>query len=176
MKSRIFLIFIVLILTVSACSYQEHYSELPHVAFKQLILKDTIDALDNPVKHATLVFRLTDGDGNIGLTDSDTVAPYLSNCYLTQFEYIDGQAVEVELAAPYNFRIPYVKPQGQNKLLEADILIDLDFSSYSGHYLYDSILFDFYVYDRSLNQSNIGVSPAFQLDTVGYFPEILPTE
>jgi len=179
MKLRIFLFFISLILALSACSLHETYPELPQVSFKQIMLKDTTDALNNK-KLLQLTFRLIDGNGDMGLKKSDTISPFVDeyhyNCYVTMFEYINGQPVEVQLAAPFNYRIPYIEPQGQNKLLKADILLDLDFTKYDGEYLYDSVMFEFFVYDRSLNQSNIAVTPVVKLDTVGYFPEIVLPE
>ncbi len=175
---RIFVPIIATLLTIfTSCSLQEQQPEEPQVTFYQIVLKDTVDALDNPVKRVKLIFNLIDGDGDMGLADSDTTEPYTGiyhyNCYVNLYEYIDGEAVEADIEAPFNFRIPDIEPQGQNKLLKAEVQLDMDFSTYNGQYLFDSILFDFFVYDKSLKKSNTASTSVIKLDTIGYFPEYL---
>ncbi len=176
MKIKLPAVFLVLLILLSACPGPEEYPVIPEISFKSVILSDTADALGNPIKKMQLVFFVVDGDGNIGYNEWDTIPPYVGeyryNCHTTLYEYIDGEIVEAEVEAPYNFRIPYVEPQGQNKLLEADIYLDMDFTTAGGGGLaYDSILFDFYIYDRALNKSNVEQTPIIYLDTLGIFTE-----
>lgn len=173
-KKYIGFLLILLLLFLGACPGPEYYPNEPEVNFKKVVLTDSFDALGNKVKRLTLVFNVVDGNGDIGLREQDTISPFVGeyryNCYTTLYEKIDGELVPAELSAPYNFRIPYVEPQGQNKLLKADIYLDMDFTVYgNGELLYDSIAFDFFIYDRSLNQSNIDKTPVIYLDTTGYF-------
>jgi len=163
-------IFAVLLFALSACPRPVEYPVIPEISFKEFILQDTSDALGNSVKKLQLVFHVVDGDGNIGLTEADTAPPFDYNFYATLYEKKNGNISEIATEAPYYYRIPDIEPLGQNKLLTADIYVDMDFSADRyGDFKFDSILYDFYIYDKTLNQSNIERSPAIKLDTVGVF-------
>lgn len=169
--------FFVVLGILTACPKPQQYPNEPEIEFEQVELKDSVDLLGNTNKIYKLKFGITDGDGNIGLEESDTTgiyAPdslYSNNLFTTLYEVINGDTIKVDSSKQRNFRVPYVQPQGQNKTLIADIFININFSyNGDGNLPYDSILFDFYIVDRDLNKSNIQKTPVLKLDTVGIFP------
>ena len=181
LKNIIFLsILILLIIIFSACPTPQQYPIIPQLTFKQVILSDTVDLLGNDVKIFKLRFGIIDGDGNIGLKDSDTSGVYHpdslynKNLFTILFEIINGDTVEVAPEKQRNFRVPYVEPEGQNKTLIAEIYIDIEFTyQQSGELPYDSVMYNFYIFDRDLNKSNTEKTLAIKLDTIGIFPPVL---
>ncbi len=177
----LFILFTFSILAFAACPKPQEYSYIPEIEFKQVKLFDSNDTLGNPEKTYRLTFGLTDGDGNIGLDEGDTIgididSLYVNNVLTKMFELKGGDTIIADSLGNYNFRIPNIEPIGQNKVLIADVLIDWTFPYYADTLLYDSILFEFYVIDRELNKSNIVKTPVLYLDTVGEFPKILNNE
>lgn len=173
-------ILIIIIAIITACPTPQKYSEIPEIKFKQIILFDTIDDpdLQNPVKGYKLRFGLTDGDGNIGLNADDTIgieidSLYINNFFSILYEIKTADTIVVDSFKGYNFRIPYVQPQGQNKVLIADVFIDMTFAYHQDTLTYDSVMFEFYIIDRDLNKSNTEKTLAIKLDTIGIFPPVL---
>ena len=155
---KIVLIFLIFSGIFSSCEKPERYPDTPKITFESFTIKDTIDLLDNPVKLGNLVFSFIDGDGDIGLMESDTLPPYDTSgiyyhyLFLTLYEKIDGEFQEVNLAFPLNYRVPYAVAEGQNKTLKGEIKIDL---IYNLPVPYDTIKYIFFLVDRALNHSNI---------------------
>ncbi|HBF87741.1 MAG TPA: hypothetical protein DDX39_03780 [Bacteroidales bacterium] len=140
-----------------SCKAPEVYPDEPEITFKEIIVKDTSDLL-NDIKMVKIIFSLIDGNGDIGLDESDTIAPYNQgsiyyyNLYVSFFEKHDGIFEEItDLQVPYYYRIPNVSKEGQNKTLKADIQVDID---YLYPIKYDTVYYEIYIYDRALNQSN----------------------
>ena len=154
---KIVLIFLIFSGIFSTCEKPVQYPETPQIKFESFTIKDTIDLLDNPVKLGNLVFSFIDGDGDIGLMESDTLPPYdtsgiyYHNLFLTMHEKIDGEFQEVNLAFPLNYRVPYAVAEGQNKTLKGEIKIDL---TYNLPVPYDTIKYIFFLVDRALHHSN----------------------
>ncbi len=119
-----------------------------------------------------VTISFTDGDGDIGLNENDTLAPYAPNTYfyynmyLEYFEMMDGQWVRGTTdpngenfptadSITFAFRLEDITPIGQNKALKGDIQITLEpfyFNINSNHS--DSIKYEIVLIDRSLNVSN----------------------
>ena len=178
-KSLPFIVIIFVSAILIACPNPKKYSEIPEIEFRQVVLKDTVDGLGNNVKLFKLIFGITDGDGNIGFRDDET--PYIyngdtldNNFFTTLHEVINGDTIEADSSVQRNFRVPYVEPEGQNKTLIAEIIIDIEFSyNQSGELPYDSIFYEFYIVDRELNESNRESTLAVKLDTLGFFPQVI---
>jgi len=168
-------------LIFSACPKPQEYSEIPEIEFKQVILFNSHDTLGNLEKTYKLRFGLVDGDGNIGLEEGDTIginvdSIYINNFITTMFEVKNGDTIVADNTETYNFRIPFIEPQGQNKLLIADVFIEWTFPYYRDTLLFDSVFFEFYIIDRELNKSNIEKTPVLYLDTIGEFPILTEDE
>jgi hypothetical protein len=162
---------------LTACPAPQNYPVEPEITFKNITLSDSVDLLGNQVKQFKLGFHVVDGDGDIGYNDYDTTgvfgkdSEYYYNLFSKLFEVKNGETIEVVEAAPRNYRIPYVQPLGQNTTLIADIFINMDFVYNSSDELpYDSVMFEFYIYDRTLHKSNVEQSIVVKLTENGIFP------
>lgn len=110
-----------------------------------------------------LVISFTDGDGDIGLSDADTVAPYdlatgeYYNLKLDYHEKQNGVWVNMtdSLPLPFYYRIPVITPTGQNTALEGQIAVDLIPTYYNPFSQFDTIKFSMQLLDRALNESNV---------------------
>ncbi len=175
----IIFVLIVFFSILTACPEPKKYPDEPQIQFEQVELKDSTDLLGNKNKVYRLKFGLIDGDGDIGLKESDTSgiynpdSLYSNNLFTTLYEIINGDTLKADSDKQRNFRVPYVQPQGQNTTLIADLFININFSyNQDGNLLYDSIYFDFYIVDRKFNKSNIQSTPVLKLDTTGFFPSL----
>ncbi len=156
-----------------SCEPLVSYPVIPEIKFKSLLIEDSLD-LENPLnskKKFVLTFSLIDGDGDIGIRyDNSTFYPGFEefdnkDLFITIYEKVEGEFVEVPLAFPYNYSLPYLEPEGQDKSLKADILISfqIDYAFYT----YDTLKYSFYVYDRQKHLSNTAETPEIPADTLG---------
>jgi hypothetical protein len=164
MRFLILVIFISFLLLVS-CKKPESYSTTPAISFTEIPIKDTVDGLGNSVKRCVLTFHLIDGDGDIGFQDGDTLYPYqnggeyYNNLIIKMYKFVNGNYFFVdtpELGTPFYFRTKYLEPIGQNKILKCNIFVNLDFNIPA---TWDSVRFDFFMYDRALHKSNTVSTP-----------------
>jgi len=141
-----------------SCRKPEKVSEIPQIKFVDIPIKDTLDDLGNPIRRATLIYTLIDGDGDIGFQAADTIAPYnvgskyYYNIYIDLYKRVQNQQVLIPLQAPFYFRTQYIQPQGINKVLQCTLKVNMDFNLPTD---IDSCEFVFYMYDRAQHQSNI---------------------
>lgn len=157
---QIIVIFITfwLLFNLFSCRKPENISEIPQIKFVDVPIKDTLDKLGNPIRRATLIYTLIDGNGDIGFQPSDTLAPfnpgsiYYYNIYIDLYKKVDNQQVIIPLQAPFYFRTKYIQPQGINKVLQCTLKVDMDFNLPTN---IDSCEFVFYMYDRAQHKSNI---------------------
>lgn len=144
------IIFCILVLCFSCKKSYPDYDDIPAVDFVSAAVFS--DSSDYTVK---FTFTLHDGDGNFGLSEEDTVSPYIDdfqqNFVATAHAIDDGDTNTL----PYNFsyRIPRLREEGDNKFIKADVTID--FTLTKSVFSYDSVFFTYFVYDRDLNKSNI---------------------
>jgi len=158
--SKILIITIIVLLSGLSCKKIESLPEIPSISFKSFMLIDTIDALGNEGKIGELIFDFEDGDGDIGLTQPDSLSADSTNfnLFFTMFSKIDGEFIEVsekDLEAPLNYRIPYIKKEGQNKALKGEIKVDFIYLLFE----YDTFKYSFFIVDRALNKSNVETTP-----------------
>ena len=158
--SKILIITIIVLLSGLSCKKIESLPEIPSISFKSFMLIDTIDALGNEGKIGELIFDFEDGNGDIGLTQPDSLSTDSTNfnLFFTMFSKIDGEFIEVsekDLEAPLNYRIPYIKKEGQNKALKGEIKVDFIYLLFE----YDTFKYSFFIVDRALNKSNVETTP-----------------
>ena len=146
-----------------SCKKPEKYSTIPKISFIDIPVKDTID-FQNHLKRCILTYSLIDGDGDIGYKEGDTLPPYeytgnyYNNVLITFSKMVNGvyHVVDThEIGSYLNFRTKYIESVGQNKTLKCTIYINLDFEI---PVIWDSVKFDFYMYDRALNKSNVATT------------------
>ena len=162
--SKILIITIIVLLSGLSCQKIESLPEIPSISFKSFILKDTTDALGNEGKIGELTFDFEDGDGDIGLTQPDSLSADSTNfnLFFTMFDKIDGEFIEVpenDLEAPLNYRIPYIEKEGQNKALKGEIQVDFIYLLFE----YDTFKYTFFIVDRALHKSNVETTPEIAL-------------
>ena len=148
-------LFIVLLTLFFACKKRESFSDIPYLEFRHYELKDSVDALGNITKLCELHIYFTDGDGDIGLFESDTIAPYDYNLFVNYFEMHKDSLQEINVDPPYHIRMPNLTPTGQNKSLKVDLKYDVDVTYRNS----DSIKFELKLFDRALNESEWVSSP-----------------
>jgi len=120
---------------------------------------------------AVLTISFTDGDGDVGLRDSDTTgdfAPekiYHHNLFLEYFEKDDalGWVRGKDLSGndiSFLYRVPYLTPNGNNTALKGKIEVTLEpsyFNPLSSQS--DTVMYKITLVDRSLTESNQVESP-----------------
>ncbi|MEA2040969.1 MAG: hypothetical protein U9N85_00260 [Bacteroidota bacterium] len=164
-------------LFLMACPQPPSNPAEPFLEMQQLTLSDTIDGLDNIIKRLNFAFKLTDGDGNVGLKDEDTTGVFHPdsifhyNCFAEMYRIENGDTSQINLNVPLQYRIPYLEPAGENKNLEAIVYINIDITLGNNPPDYDTVFYALYIYDRDFNQSNTISSPAVPFYSTGvYFP------
>jgi hypothetical protein len=160
-----------------SCKEREIYSNIPQIEYKTAYLLQNAEK-DSLLK---LVFTFKDGDGDIGLTNADTVFPfnpkfdsisgislnkYYFNCYVSYKEKIEGTfynyiPVGTTDTFEYNFRIQNLTPEGRHKAIRGDIELDINISPSQRISLFntDTVIYGVYIFDRQLNKSNIIETP-----------------
>lgn len=161
---KLFFLFLI-ISTLLSCKKPEKYDIVPKISFVEIPVKDTVDQLGNTVRRCVLTFSLIDGDGDIGFDEGDTISPYqiggpyYHNLIVNLYKIVDGNVILVdtpEIATPFRFRTKHIEPIGQNKTLKCTIFVNLNFDIPSS---WDTVLFDFYMYDRAFHKSNTASTP-----------------
>jgi hypothetical protein len=143
----------------TSCMKQEDYSDIPEIEFSNWV--SYFDTGQFATRGAiTILFR--DGNGDIGLNPRDTFPPYnpdgeyYYNYVITYFEKRQGVFVKLDLNPPYSARIPVLTPDYPGKAIKGIIADTLDLNPKP---LFDTIRFELFIYDRSLNKSNIVTTP-----------------
>jgi hypothetical protein len=148
-KLTYFLLFSIVLFYSLACNKLEEYDDRP------IILESSYTLLQNAQgKDTSLVlkFTFTDGDGNVGLSTSDTMPPYDTNVKIDYLEKIDGEFTKILIPGTtdtlnFNSRI---KSFGSNTATKAEVEVKVNISVV----LADTVKFDYYILDKSLNRSN----------------------
>lgn len=144
-----------MLLLLFACKKNETFSDIPYLEFTKYELKDSTDALGNITKICELHIHFTDGDGDIGLFESDTIPPFDYNLFVNYFEMKNDSLQQVNVNPPYHIRIPDLTQTGQNKSLKVDVKYEVNITYRNS----DSIQFTLKLFDRALNESDWVSSP-----------------
>jgi hypothetical protein len=162
---NIIMIIMTLPLILGQCRKIEDYPDEPQIEFLEVLVKDSLDVLDNKMKHVTLKFRVIDGDGDVGLYESDTFGPYSRdsayyyNLFIDEYKKEGEDYVKVVNQFPRNYRIPYLTPEGQNKTLIANVLVEMEYGYSELNPLpFKEFVYMFNIVDRSFNFSNTDTS------------------
>lgn len=141
----------------TGCLPDPNYPDEPTLAFEQLDPRS-----DGTAK---LILGFTDGDGNVGLTQADTLPPFCATCehhfnLVGEYQEWDGgEWVVPTLLVPYAYRVPVATPTGSSPALDGTIEVEL-----TSWYLFgteaDSVRFAWTLWDRDLNPSNEAVTTA----------------
>ncbi|MBN1158933.1 MAG: hypothetical protein JXA61_06095 [Bacteroidales bacterium] len=135
------------------CEPFEKVSEVPHITFKDFQLSE-IDTLSNIIKVGELTFDFIDGDADLGVKTGNESSGDSINFYLFMFEKADGSYSQLpvdtlEYQIRYNEKLDRI---GQNKTIKGEISLLI---YYFIQPPYDTIKYDFCIYDRARHQSNV---------------------
>jgi hypothetical protein len=134
----------VMSLFISSCKKDDTFPVTPEITFVSLekfISVSNNDSLE-------LTFDFTDGDGDIGSPVSNTSS---RDIFAKLFELKNGVFVEANLAAPLEYRMPYLEPSGNNKSLKGTVKINIDYNILQPN---DTIRYEVYITDRAGHKSN----------------------
>ncbi len=159
MKPKVLFIFtfIALIFSVSSCFKSQEYPLYPIISDAQFyIINDS----------AQLSFSFTDGDGDIGLHDSETQAPYDTssryhyNLYIDYYEKDDflGWQRGLDLAGDsitFKYRLEPIIVKGKSRGIKGTMDVSMKdfynpFSTQS-----DTIKYSIVLIDKALNESEV---------------------
>ncbi|HMT29812.1 MAG TPA: hypothetical protein PKD91_11080 [Bacteroidia bacterium] len=136
---------LVILVAIASCKKEETYPVTPVISFKSLVKFQNVFSNDS----LELTFSFTDGDGDIGTAEGDSVN---RDVFVKLFEKKNGVFVEfVNLNAPLEYNIPYLVPRGNNSSLVGDIKINIDYNILQPN---DTIKYELYIKDRARHSSN----------------------
>jgi hypothetical protein len=167
MKRSFIIALFTVVIILGACVPIEKLPPEPAIEFRSFTLYDTVDMLGNNAKAGKLTFYFEDGDGDLGLDDPGSELEVSTNLFLQLYRKTDGV---FELAGPTDplypseYRIPYLEPGGQNKILKGTIDVTLIYFLYN---ISDTLYYDFWIRDRSGNDSNTATTCVFVLGENG---------
>ncbi|MBN1199909.1 MAG: hypothetical protein JXA23_11200 [Bacteroidales bacterium] len=147
------------IILLTSCIKQEEFSDIPEISYRQFV---TLFDTGQFAVRGILSFDFQDGNGDIGLDPGDTFPPYnrggeyYYNLVIRYFEKRDSVYVEVVLDPPFSARIPVLNPDYPGKAIKGFIADTLAMNPVPA---YDTIRFEFFIYDRALNMSNVLTTP-----------------
>ena len=151
---------VVILLSSIGCLPDPSYPLEPTLTFQSLVTKGD--------GSATLTLAFTDGDGNVGLTQADTLPPFCQTCdhhynLVAHYEeWVDSTWLTPILLVPYAYRVPVAQPTGSSPALDG--IIELELTSW---YLpgtgADSARFEWTLWDRDLNPSNVASTGAMAI-------------
>ena len=155
-------IILFLALSFNGCKKPDEFPLVPFIEFKSIYSEKDAQGFDQNV-YVTISF--TDGDGDIGyhsresgLNDAifdDPSSQYYNNFIVKTFILQNG--IWNTIDTPVSARIPYLTPEGPNKALRGEISREFALPI---ALVQDTLRYDIFIYDRSLNQSNtITTSP-----------------
>ena len=151
----LFILLLAVGLFTSSCREKITYPPVPFIEFVSFDKIQTQSGIDSK---GILKFSFTDGDGDIGLSASDTLYPfnpgnqYYYDIFITYYEKQLGDYVAVTLPMTNNSRIPVLTPDGENKSIKGTIEVELFVNNPAS--TYDTIAYDVSIVDRALNMSN----------------------
>jgi hypothetical protein len=148
------------VLFLSACTKEEVFPPEPAITFISFTKMESATPIDD---QGVLKIFFTDGDGDLGLDESDSMSPfdknsiYYYNYFIKYFEKQHGTFVAVELPVSFNSRIPRLESQGNSPSIKGEIELEVGFNNpFSA---FDTIRFEVSVCDRALHMSNVITTP-----------------
>ena len=143
----------------TSCLKKEEYPIEPVIRWESYAVLSDANGYDSL---SFLTISYTDGDGDIGFLNRDTVAPYKYNLFVKMLQMKNGSLQEIvfpDTNLNFNGRIPLLTPPGSNKNIKGEIEMMIEIYFARPILLSDTIAFDLYIMDRALHKSNVVSSP-----------------
>lgn len=167
--SKIALSFVALVLLTQCGKDPDDFSIVPQAEWRG----HEIEIIGNPTdnrKNIILQLYFTDRDGDIGIQDDQvsTIPCDFStySLFIKYFEKVGNSFVEVmpqDSCQPFHSNLPYLTPEGQNKVLEGDIFSSFSYLAFPKNLGVDSVKFEIQLRDRANHISNVVYSPAISI-------------
>ncbi len=161
-NSKVIVLSLSLFLSVVSCRKNENFSDTPKLEWRS---HEIVDDPSTNRREILLTVYFTDGDGDIGRDNTNNLDPCNVNSYdlrIKYFEQVSGSLVEItpnDTCLFFHNIIPNLTPEGQNKTLEGDLITTFSYLAYPENANVDSVRFDFQLFDRNGNVSNMLSSP-----------------
>jgi hypothetical protein len=145
-----------MVVVLCGCKKPVIYSDIPNIKFISIVKYQDTYVKDG----AILAFSVQDGEGDIGLNDTDTYPPfdtlsvYYYNFFCDYYEKRNGFFEKIELPGNLNARIPRLSNLSKESI-HGEIYVTMPFYYDHTSPYKDTIQLKFYIVDRKLNQSNV---------------------
>ncbi len=162
LSSKLLFFLLLLTLLFYSCIDREHYPVEPYIEYKGYYITKQQAAVS---EICVVIISFTDGDGDIGLTQKDTLYPfhkegdYYYNFIMNVFKK-EGQEVT---KYPYKLRIPPINPDDYEQPLKGEMYVDVPIDELRFILPDNKFQFEAYIYDRKLHKSNVFTSPVIVL-------------
>lgn len=156
---KILLGILIVPLILASCIHREKFSVIPHIEFVSV---EKVDDESGSDSQADLTIYFQDGDGNIGLdeTDIDPVfsvdSQYYYNFFIYLFEKNNGIWTEQVLPMPLHARIPHLS-NSEPESIEGKLTIRTFINN--PHSTNDTVRLKCFIVDRDLNHSDTITTP-----------------
>ncbi len=149
------LLFVLVVVALSSCLKRVDYPSRPNIDF--------IGFYPNPAAAGAgdslgaVRFSFTDGDGDLGLNEGDTMGefaqgqPYNYNLFINYFEKQNGVFVEVVPPFPFHVRFKRLTSEGGDGELEGEMAVGVTARPGTP---YDTVRYEMYIVDRALQHSD----------------------
>jgi len=164
-KTILWIVAVVITAFAGGCTKHESYPVEPHIDFYSFTKIPNNYKVDDK---GILNISFTDGDGDIGFDQGDTLppynygSPYYYNCYIDYFEKRNGKFEKIDLQITNNARIPKVNADLPQRGIRGNIEVELFINNVLSPY--DTIKFSVYIIDRALHKSNTIETPEIVID------------
>jgi hypothetical protein len=135
----------ILIIFFIACLRPPDYSLIPEITFIELDTTEVTEMTDS----VTITFGFTDGDGDLGALDGDT----LPNTFIK-----DSRTGFI-----YTYQFPSITPDGNVKDISGTVEIILPGITCVPNVNVDQLTYEVYITDRAGNKSNSVTTPALTI-------------
>ena len=153
LKKLIFASLTLGIVVLGSCLNGNEYPPEPDIKFLSFTSTDSLNLFGQISNLLVLTFEFTDGDGDIGAEEGDTII----NMFVSEYGILNKVQ---QSPTPLRYTIPSITQSGQNKSLKGEIDIKITLLPF---FSYDSVLYDIYIVDRSGNKSNLITTPIIPL-------------
>lgn len=142
-----------LLVSALSCRKLEEIPPIPAIS---------LESLEITGQSALLTLSFTDGDGDLGLSEGDTLAPFnfgsehYANLKIKYYELQSGMWV-LNDSAGFEYRIPNLTPEGQIKTLEGTIEVAIEpfYFALPSIAPADTFRYAISLFDRALQESNV---------------------
>jgi hypothetical protein len=147
-----------LLACMAGCMKKENFPDTPEIGF---VSYTNVFSTGTFATNGILTFSFQDGNGDIGLSDRDTLSPYnrdglyYYNLVVDYYEKQYGVYQKIDLSFPLSSRIPRLSLES-GKAIKGTITDTLVLDP---HPDFDTVRFEVFIYDRALHKSNVITTP-----------------